>query len=169
MRQKSSKNSTYWTFWTDALLFMLNIAHFARINLVWRAVNLTYSPMCCQNACTIGINNASHLPQLDHYHRVPRSPRLRISTQSQLGWTTVQCIYTKHPNHSWKNDYDRGCTKNTLTALYTTDQQHVLIGSTYLPRNNHRRKGRRCTNQISLYGLVVRTFHGTITVGKVTE
>ena len=28
--------------------------------------------------------------------------RLRISTQSQLGRTTVQYIYTKHPNHSWR-------------------------------------------------------------------
>ena len=59
--------------------------------------------------------------------------------------TTVQYIYINHPNHSWENVYDCGCTKNTLTALYTTDQQHVLISSTYLPRNNDRRQGRRCT------------------------
>ena len=114
-----------------------------------------------------GWNDASHLPQLDS----PRTkfPRLRISTQSQLEGTKVQCIYTKHPNHSWRNDYDRRYTENTLTALYTTDQQHVLICSTYLSRNNHRRRGRLCTTLISLHWSVVLTFHGTITVGKVDD
>ena len=105
--------------------------------------------LLCQNACTIGINNASHLPRLDS----PRTkfPCLRISTQSQLEGTKVQRIYIKLPNHSLRNDYDQRYTENTLTALYTTDQQHVLICSTYLPPDNCRRKGRRCTNQISLY------------------
>ena len=110
---------------------------------------------------------SSHLPRLDS----PRTkfPRLRISTQSQLEGTTVQRIYIKLPNHSWRNDYDQRYTENTLTALYTTDQQHVLICSTYLPPDNCRRKGRRCTNQISLYGSMVLTFHRTIVVGKVDD
>ena len=38
------------------------------------------------------------------------------------------------------DDYDRGCTKNTLTALYTTDQQHVLACGTNLSWNNDRRE-----------------------------
>ena len=73
-------------------------------------------------------------------YQVPSSTYLYVIT---VEGTTVQYIYTKHPNHSWENVYDCGCTKNTLTALYTTDQQHVLIGSTNLPRNNDHR--RRCT------------------------
>ena len=118
-----------------------------RANFYWHKTRHTrlVDTFICQNACTIGINDASHLPRLDS----PRTkfPRLRISTQSQLEGTKVQCIYTKHPNHSWRNDYDRRYTENTLTALYTTDQQHVLICSTYLSRNNHRRRGRLCTTE----------------------
>ena len=96
------------------------------------------------------------------------SPSTCLYTITVWG-TTVQCIYTKHPNHSWRNDYDWGCTKNTLTALYTTDQQHVLACGTNLSRNNHRRRGRLCTTLISLYWSTVLTFHGTITVGKVDD
>ena len=39
----------------------------------------------CQNSCTIGINDASHLPRLGHYHRVPRSS-----------------VYATLHNHSWR-------------------------------------------------------------------
>ena len=77
-----------------------------------------------------------------HYiTREPKFPQLRIATQSQLG--EQRDNISKHPNHSWRNDYDWGYTENTLTALYTT--------------------------LISLYWSEVLTFHGTITGGKVTE
>ena len=82
-------------------------------------------------------------------YQVPSSTYLYVRQtmyQSQLRERRYNTyIYIKHPNHSWENVYDCGCTKNTLTALYTTDQQHVLIGSTYLLRNNDRRQGRQCT------------------------
>ena len=69
-------------------------------------------------------------------------------------------VYVFLHNHSWGNDGTiqyilniqitvGGMTTTEgvprILALYTTDQQHVLIGSTYLPRNNDRRQGRRCT------------------------
>ena len=63
--------------------------------------------------------------------------RLRNSTQSQLERarrTTVQKQYTHTYIPSIRitvgDDYDRGCTKNTFTALRTKDQQHVLACGT---------------------------------------
>ena len=94
-------------------------------------------------------NDASHVCTTGSLQPRTMFLRLRNSTQSQLERarrTTVQKQYT----HTYilniritvGDDYDRGCTKNTLTALYTTDQQHVLACGTYLPRNNHRKEGR---------------------------
>ena len=124
----------------------------------------------CQNACTIGTNDASHLPRLVHptlYYSRTQVPTITYCYTITVGERRYNI--SKHPNHSWRNDYDWGCTKNTLTALYTTDQQHVLACGTNLSRNNHRRRGRLCTTLISLYWSTVLTFHGTITVGKVDD
>ena len=43
------------------------------------------------------------------------------------------------------DDYDRGCVKNTFTALFITDQQHVLACGTKLLMYWHAVQNSCCT------------------------
>ena len=86
---------------TSSLLSSLPLS---RSNVVSLAFLLL---LFCQNACTIGTNDASHLPRLVHPTYItcePKFPRLFIAMESQLGERRDNI--SKHPNHSWRNDYD---------------------------------------------------------------
>ena len=130
----------------------------------------------CQNSCTIGINDASHLPRLGHYHRVP-----------------CCSVYATLHNHRWRELGEQRYKSNTHIHIYqasesqleTTTTEDVLrillrrydlkINSMYwhavqyLSRNNDRREVDQVPHASRLYWHVVHASYGTNTVRKVND